>query len=66
MTDLYLLAAVRIRELQREADLARRGRAPRDDGPMVSRPRIVLAQWLIAAAERLWPDAGHKVMGGAR
>jgi hypothetical protein len=66
MMDLYLLAAVRMKELRREAELARRGRAPRDVGPSASRPRIVLAQWLIAVAERLWPEAGRKVMGEAR
>jgi hypothetical protein len=68
MTDLYLLATVRMRELQREAELARWGRrrVSRDVGRSVSPVRIVLAQWLIAAAERLWPEAGRKVIGGAR
>jgi len=66
MTDQYLLAVVRMEELGREAELARRRRAPRDVGQSVSRPRIVLAQWLMAAAEWLWPQAGRKVMGGAR
>jgi hypothetical protein len=68
MTDAYLLAVVRMKELRREAELERRGpgRAPRDVGPSVSRLRIVLAQWLMAAAERLWPEAGRKVTGGAR
>jgi hypothetical protein len=70
MTDVYLLAMVRLLELEqrREAELARWGReqAPRDAGHPVSRPRIVLAQWLMAAAERLWPAAGREVMGGTR
>jgi hypothetical protein len=68
MMDLYLFAAVRAKELElrREAEFARRGRPARDVGQSVSRPRIVLAQWLIAAAERLWPDAGRKLMGGVR
>ena len=65
MTDLYLLASVRLKELAREAEVARRGRAsfPR----LVSRPRIMLARWLLALAGRLWPEAGrHYVMGGSR
>ena len=68
MTDLYLLAMVRMKELdqRRESELARWDRMPRDDGHSVSRPRVVLAQWLMAAAERLWPEAGRTVMGGAR
>jgi hypothetical protein len=64
MTDLFLLAVVRMKELQREAELA--GRAPRPVRQSVGRSRIVLAQWLMAAAERLWPEAGRKVAGGAR
>jgi hypothetical protein len=66
MMDQYLLAVVRMEELRREAELARRGRAPRDVGQPVSRPRVVLARWLMAAAEWLWPESGRKVMGGAR
>lgn len=66
MTDQYLLAVVRMEELRREADIARRRRLPRGVGQPVSRPRIVLAQWLMAAAEWLWPETGRKVMGGAR
>jgi hypothetical protein len=66
MNDQYLLAVVRMEELRREAELARRWRAPRDVEQSVSRPRIVLAQWLMAAAQRLWPQAGHKVMGETR
>jgi len=69
MMDLYPLAVVRMRELElREAELARQGRAraPQDAGRPVSRPRIVLARGLIAAAERLWPEAGRQVMGAAR
>ena len=66
MTDQYLLAVVRMEELRREAELARRRGTPRDVGQSVSRPRIVLARWLMAAAERLWPQAGREVMGGAR
>jgi hypothetical protein len=72
MTDAYLLAILRMKELRREAELARRGRGrepgrpPREGGPSVSRLRVVLAQWLMAAAERLWPEVGRNVMGGAR
>jgi hypothetical protein len=67
MTDQYLLlAVVRMEELRREAGLARRGRAPGDVGQSVSRPRVVLARWLMAAAQWLWPQAGREVMGGAR
>ena len=67
MMDQYLLlAVVRMEELRREAELARRRRAPRDVGQSVSRPRIVLAQWLMAAAQWLWPESGREVMGGAR
>jgi hypothetical protein len=68
MMDVYLLAAVRMRELElrREAELARWRREPRDVGRSVSRSRIVLAQWLIVAAVRLWPEGAPKVMGGAR
>jgi hypothetical protein len=65
MTDMYLLATVRMKELAREAEVARRGRAaiPRP----VGRPRIMLARWLLALAARLWPEAGrHYVMGGSR
>ena len=64
MTDLYLLASVRMKELAREAELARRGEPIRRP---VSRPRIMLARWLLALAARLWPEAGrHYVMGGSR
>jgi len=66
MTDQYLLAVVRMEELRREAELARRGRAPQDVGHSAGRPRVVVAQWLMAAAEWLWPEVGRKVMGGAR
>jgi len=68
MIDPYLLAMARMKELdqRRESDLARWGRMPRDGGHSVSRPRVVLAQWLMAAAERLWPEARRTVMGGAR
>jgi hypothetical protein len=67
MTDQYLLlAVVRMEELRREAGIARRGRSPRDVGQSVSRPRIVLARWLMAAAQWLWPQASREVMGGAR
>ncbi|MBM2620533.1 hypothetical protein JIG36_34035 [Actinoplanes sp. LDG1-06] len=67
MIDLYLLATVRMKELRHEAELARRGRGPRDDDrASVSRPRIVLAQWLMAVAERLWPEAGRDVAGVTR
>jgi hypothetical protein len=70
MVDLYLLAVVRAREieLRRETELAHQGRAraPRDVRQQVGRSRIVLAQWLIAVAERLWPEAGRRVMGEAR
>ena len=70
MTDLYVLAAVRMKELElrRQAELARWGPGwvSRDVGQSVSRPRIVLAQWLMRAAERLWPEAGHTVAGGTR
>jgi hypothetical protein len=66
MTDLYLLAAVRMKELRREAELAGRGRAPREVPQSVSRPRVVLAQWLMAAARRLAPEAGREAIGGAR
>jgi hypothetical protein len=68
MTDAYLLAVVRMKELRREAELARRGpgRPPRNVGRSVGRLRIVLAQLLMAAAERLWPEAGREVVGGAR
>jgi hypothetical protein len=68
MMDLYLLAVVRMKELRREAELAGRGRGrpAREGGRSVSRPRMVLARWLIAAAEWLWPEAGRPAMGGAR
>ena len=70
MMDPYLLAMVRMKEqeLRRESELARWGRgwAPREGGRSVSRPRVVLAQWLMAAAERLWPEAGRTVLGGMR
>jgi len=66
MTDLYLLATVRLRELHREAELQRRGRPPREFEPAVGRSRIVLARWLLAAAERLWPEARRGMLGGAR
>jgi len=59
MTDLYLLATVRLRERERE----QRERAA---GRPVSRSRVVLAQWLVAGADRLWPDAGREVWEGAR
>ncbi|MBL7255750.1 hypothetical protein [Paractinoplanes lichenicola] len=63
--DVYLLATVRMKELQREAEL--RQRSPQsDDKPAVGRHRIVLAQWLMAGAERLWPEAGRGVAGVAR
>jgi len=68
--DPYLLAMVRMKELEqrRESALARWGRrpAPRNRGRSVSRPRVVLAKWLMAAARRLWPEAGRTLMGGAR
>ena len=68
MMDLYLLATVRMKELRREAELARRGRErpARGGGQSAGRPRVVLAGWLIAAAEWLSPEAGRKVMGEAR
>jgi hypothetical protein len=66
MTELFLLAVVRMEELRREAELARRGRTPREVGQSVSRPRVVLARWLMAAADRLWPQGVREVMGGAR
>ena len=66
MTDLYLLAVVRMKELRCEAELARRGRPARDRGQSVGRLRMALARWLIAAAQWLWPEAGREVMGGAR
>ncbi|GAB2621824.1 hypothetical protein Aab01nite_77230 [Paractinoplanes abujensis] len=64
MMDVYLLATVRMKELQREAAL--RPRSPRDEKPPVGRPRIVLAQWLMAGARRLWPEAGRDVAGVTR
>ena len=68
MTDLYLLATVRIKELERQAELARRGLgpAPWESEPVTSRGRVVLARWFLAAAERLWPEARREVMGGVR
>jgi hypothetical protein len=68
MTDLYLLATVRMKELQQQAERARRGRgpAPWESEPVVGRGRIVVARWLMAAAGRLWPEAGREVLGGAR
>lgn len=67
MIDPYLLGVARMKEaeLRRESELARRGRArtPQHVGKSVSRTRIVLAQWLISAAERLWPEAGRTVTG---
>jgi hypothetical protein len=58
--DPYLLGMARMKE----AELRRR--TPEDVGRPVGRTRIVLARWLIAAAERLWPEAGRKVIGEAR
>ena len=68
MMDPYLLAEVRLKELRREAELARRGQGqPAPDGEQsVGRSRMVLARWLIAAAGWLWPEAGREVMGGVR
>lgn len=70
MTDLYVSAMVRMREteLRRTDERARweRGWPPRDGRQPVSRTRIVLARWLMAAAERLWPQAGREAMGATR
>jgi hypothetical protein len=63
MMDLYLVATLRMRELQREAELARLGRP---EPALPSRLRIALARRLMGAAERLWPEVGHPVAGGAR
>jgi len=61
MTDLYLLATVRMKELER-----RLGPAPWESEPALSRGRMVLARWFLAAAERLWPEARREVMEGVR
>jgi hypothetical protein len=66
MNDMYLLATVRMKELRREAEMARRGHVPVQDSATMSRPRIVLAQWLVAAARRLSPEVAGNAMGGAR
>ncbi|MFG1609079.1 hypothetical protein [Actinoplanes sp. NPDC049265] len=66
MTDLYLLAAVRMKELRREVEMAYRGNAPQADFRTVRRSRIVLAQWLVAAARRLSPEVAGNVVEGAR
>ncbi|WP_203721024.1 hypothetical protein [Paractinoplanes brasiliensis] len=57
--DLYLLATLRMKERLRQAELAQLR-------PSVSRPRIVLARWLMAAARRLWPEAGREMAGAIR
>jgi len=63
MMDLYLIAAVRAKELElrHEAELARCRRAQ-----PVSRSRIVLAKWLMATAARLWPEGRRELIGEAR
>jgi hypothetical protein len=67
MSDLYLLATVRMKELRREAELARRGRPGGEVRRTVSRPRTMLARWLMALAARLAPETGrHYAMGGPR
>lgn len=66
MRDLYLLAAVRDKELELRRQTCLAGAAPAAGGPMVSRPRRVLARGLMAVAERLWPEVGRVVIGGAR
>lgn len=63
MTDMYLLAVVRMKELRREAELARRGTPV---APRAGRSRIMLAQWLMAMAARLSPEVARNAMGGAR
>lgn len=64
MTDLYLLAAVRMKELRREAELSRRGGPPRP--PRTPRTRIVLATWLVALANRISPETTRYAIGGMR
>jgi hypothetical protein len=61
MTDMYLLAVVRMKELRRQAEVSRRGKPPR-----TPRARIVLATWLVALARRLSPEATRYAIGGMR
>jgi len=61
MSDMYLLAVVRMKELRREAELSRRGKPSR-----TPRARIVLATWLVALATRLAPETTRYAIGGTR
>ena len=53
MTDLYLLAAVRMRELQRAAELQARGRPPHEAGPAAREgdtlPNVIMKRLLATA-----------------
>jgi hypothetical protein len=68
MRELSLLASVRAKEVEqrRQAWPADWVQPPRSGRTSVSRPRRVLARWLMAAAGQLWPEGARTVPGGVR